>query len=157
MVLILSPQKAGRVVQAALRYFLDGTEPEPMADAETNVFLALRENIDDSLKDYQEMCQRNKTNRAKGRITGGQPPDDGRLTSRRRLGPKAEAEEETEAESEVEEEVREEEVRIPAARAAADLLPSERDAIAYRIMYGTATAEDFENYRNYFHRDGRES
>ena len=73
-VCLLPEEKAGRVLKAAARLFLDGQEPEGLELSEHIVFSLLRDDIDAAMKRHAEVCARNQriaaTRRPPGVTTG---------------------------------------------------------------------------------------
>ena len=62
----MTDEQAGRVIKAAVRYFNTGEIPPLMDQIETITFSVLKEDIDQSIEDYQVICDRNKANGQKG-------------------------------------------------------------------------------------------
>ena len=93
MLMILPEEKAGRVIQAAGRYFKYGELPEKLDSTEAIVFERLKENVDESAENYSSICRRNRNN-ARGvkeaicrpcRRLWGRPHRRSRPPSRRRF------------------------------------------------------------------------
>lgn len=57
---LLPEESAGRVVHAAARLFLDGSEPEGLELSEQIVFALLRADIEASLEHHAAICRRNQ-------------------------------------------------------------------------------------------------
>ena len=65
MLMILPADKAGRVIQAAGRYFKFGELPQDLDQTETIVFDRLKVNVDESADAYIATCERNRRNSEK--------------------------------------------------------------------------------------------
>lgn len=59
-VCLLPEEKAGRVIKAAARLFLDGQEPEGLELSEQIVFALFQADIDSALARHTEVCTRNQ-------------------------------------------------------------------------------------------------
>ena len=67
---LLTDEQAGRVIKAAISYFLTGNSPNGLLQAEHIVFEGLRLDIDRNAEKYAAICERNRKNGSKG----GRPP-----------------------------------------------------------------------------------
>lgn len=72
MLSYLNDDQAGRVIKAAVGYFLTGELPELEDQAERMVCESLRDNVDRSLERYREICDRNRRNRNRSRLAAGE-------------------------------------------------------------------------------------
>ena len=98
MLMILPEEKAGRVIQAAGRYFKYGELPEKLDSTEAIVFERLKENVDESAESYSGICRRNRNNARGAKEAICNPMATQWDTSGNPKEPKAEAEAEAEAE-----------------------------------------------------------
>lgn len=67
-VCLLPEEKAGRVLKAAARLFLNGQEPESLELSEQIVFSLLRDDIDAAMKRHAAVCARNQRIAATRRV-----------------------------------------------------------------------------------------
>ena len=68
---LLTDEQAGRVIKAAICYFLSGCIPHNLTPAEHIVFEGIRLDIDRNAEKYAAICERNRKNGSKG----GRPPN----------------------------------------------------------------------------------
>lgn len=63
---LLADEQAGRVIKAAISYFLSGSIPNNLSQAEKIVFEGIRLDIDRNAEKYAAICERNRKNGSKG-------------------------------------------------------------------------------------------
>ena len=68
----LRDDQAGRVIKAAAAYFLTGEIREDLEPLENVVFGIMREDVDDCLERYRDVCARNKANRSRSSLPPGE-------------------------------------------------------------------------------------
>lgn len=57
---LLETESAGRVIQAACNYFLDGTDPDNFTRGEQRVYTRLKSDIDRSIDSYNQAVKNGK-------------------------------------------------------------------------------------------------